>query len=350
DWRWGTRNASITNSAVLQNDIIASATENELFDPQYYISKIPSEEKAIDSISRERNYAYYQLGLIYKEKFQEYELAKSKLQGLLKSNPEERLILPSKYNLYKIYELLGENDEANIAKTDIVSNYPESRYATIIRNPELASAKDENSPESLYETLYAKLEAQDYDEVISKSEEYITLFDGEPIVPKFELLKATALGRLYGYDAYAQAINYIAITYANTAEGKQAQDIEGQVLPRIASKDFVPNAPEDNFKVVFSFDNSKKEYIESFKVSLDSVLNNLKYYKLNSSKDVYNKDTTFVIVHGLKNEQVAKTFDQLLTKEDKQKIKEPYFAISSANYQIVQIHKNLDMYFNIDNN
>jgi outer membrane protein assembly factor BamD (BamD/ComL family) len=350
DWRWGTRNPSITNSAVLQNDIIASATENELFDPQYYISKIPSEEKAIDSISRERNYAYYQLGLIYKEKFQEYELAKSKLQDLLKSNPEERLILPSKYNLYKIYELLGENDEANIAKTDIVSNYPESRYATIISNPELASAKDENSPESLYETLYAKLEDQDYDEVISKSEEYITLFDGEPIVPKLELLKATASGRLNGYGAYAQAINYIAITYANTSEGKQAQDIEGQVLPRISSTEFVPDAPESNYKVVFSFDSSKKETIEGFKTLLDSVLDKLKYYDLTASKDVYNKDTTFVIVHGLKNKQVAQTFDQLLTKEDKQKIKEPYFVISSVNYQIIQIHKNLDMYFNIDNN
>src|SRR5690606_18500499 len=136
---------------------------------------------------------------------------------------------------------------------------------------------------------------------------------------------------------------YIAITYANTAEGKQAQDIEGQVLPRIASKDFVPNTPEDNFKVVFSFEHSTQEKIESFKTSLDSILNNLKYYKLNSSIDVYNKNTTFVVIHGLKNEQVAKTFDQLLTKEDKQKIKEPYFAISSSNYQSIQIHKNLDM-------
>ncbi len=350
DWRWGTKNASNTTSDVLGNDIIASATESELLDPQYYMSKIPSEEKEIDSISRERNYAYYQLGLIYKEKFNEYELAKDKLQNLLQSNPEERLILPSKYNLYKIYEALGQNDEANISKNDIVSNYPESRYATILSNPELASAKDENSPESLYETLYAKLENQEYDEVILKSEEYIRLFDGEPIVPKFELLKATATGRFYGYDAYAQAINYIAITYANTPEGKQAQDIEGQVLPKIAVKDFVLDTPENNFKVVFSFDDSKKEHIESFKVSLDTVLNKLKYYKLNSSKDVYNKDTTFVIVHGLKNEQVAKTFDQLLTKEDKQKIKEPYFAISSANYQIIQIHKNLDSYLSIGNN
>ena len=81
-----------------------------------------------------------------------------------------------------------------------------------------------------------------------------------------------------------------------------------------------------------------------------SVLKNIKYYDLKSSVDVYSPDTTFVIVHGLKNAQIAKTFDQLLTKEDKKKIKKPYFAISSPNYQIIQIHKNLDAYLSMDSN
>src|SRR5690606_8303152 len=56
DWRWSTKSASNTSSNVSVNNVIASATENELFDPQYYISKIPSEERAIDSILKERNY------------------------------------------------------------------------------------------------------------------------------------------------------------------------------------------------------------------------------------------------------------------------------------------------------
>ncbi len=188
---------------------------------------------------------------------------------MLKSNPEERLILPSKYNLYKIYELLGEIDEAEIAKTDIVSNYPESRYATILNNPDSASAKDENSPESLYEVLYQKFENQEYAEVISKTEEYINTFEGEPIVPKLELLKATASGRLYGYEAYSKAINYIAITYANTEEGKQAQDIESNVLPKLTNKDFVQenDSITNNYKVVFKFQNPKPDQVSKFQKS-----------------------------------------------------------------------------------
>ncbi len=353
NWRWSNKTISgAAGSNTLNSDIVASASDEERFDPQFYMSKIPTEEKEIDSISKERNFAYYQLGLIYKEKFKAYHLAKNKFQNVLNSNPEERLILPSKYNLYKIYELLGDNDEALIAKNEIISNYPESRYATILNNPDLANLKDENSPENVYEKVFMLHENQQYANVISKCETYINVFDGDPIVSKFELLKATATGRLFGYDAYKKAINYIAITFANTPEGKQAQKVEAELLPKIANSDFVEETDNTstNFKVVYKFENSESDKIESFKKTLDSVLKNIKYYNLKTSVDVYNPNTKLIVIHGLKNAQVAKTFDQLLSKEDKQKITEPYFAISSANYQIVQIHKNLDTYLALNNN
>ena len=350
DWRWSSKGISNPNNPVLNNEVFADATADELYDPQFYISKIPTETKEIDSIAKDRNFAYYQLGLIYKEKFKEFNLAKSKFETVLKSNPEERLILPSKYNLYKIYELLGQTGEAKIAKNDIISNYPESRYAIILSNPELADLKDENSPESVYEDIYQQHENQQYAEVISKCENYINVFDGEPIVPKLELLKATATGRLFGYEPYSKAINYVAVTFANTPEGQQAQEIETNLLPRIQNTEFVVDSLANNYKVVFQFDKAEGSEIKVFQDTLVKVLKNIKYYDLSTSVDVYNPDITFVIAHGLKNKVVAKTFDQLLSKEDKKKIKKSYFVISSLNYQIIQIHKNLDSYLSIDNN
>jgi tetratricopeptide (TPR) repeat protein len=350
DWRWSSKGKSNTAVVVSSNEIFADATADELYNPEFYISKIPTEEKEIDSISNERNYAYYQLGLIYKEKFKEYELSKSKFETVLKSNPEERLILPSKYNLYKIYELLGQTDEASIAKNDIISNFPESRYATILNNPELATLKDENSPESIYENIYQQHENQEYAEVISKCETYINVFDGEPIVSKLELLKATATGRLFGFEPYSKAVNYVAITYANTPEGQQAQQIETNMLPKVQSKEFVLDSVSNHYKVVFQFDKTEMSQIKTFQDTLNKVLKTIKYYDLTSSLDVYNPDTTFVMVHGLKNKVVAKTFDQLLAKEDKKKINKSYFVISSANYQIIQIHKNLEAFLSTDNN
>lgn len=350
DWRWSSKGKSNTNNDILNDGIFADATQDELYNPQFYIAKIPSDTKVIDSIAKERNFAYYQLGLIYKEKFKEYELAKSKFETVLKNNPEERLILPSKYNLYKIYTQLGQADEATIAKNDIISNHPNSRYATILSNPESATLKDDSSPENIYERIYELHEKQKYAEVISKCETYINAFDGDPMVPKFELLKATATGRLYGFEPYSKAINYIAVTYANTPEGKQAQNMETNYLPKLQSKEFVLDSLANNYKVVYQFNNADDTEISSFRETLDGVLKNIKYYDLTSSVDVYNPDTTFVIIHGFKNSVVAKTFDQLLTKEDKKKINKPYFVISSPNYQTIQIHKNLETYLSMDNN
>jgi len=350
DWRWSSKNNSRLNNNASTNDILALATDEEKYDPEFYISKIPSDEKAIDSISDERNYANYQLGLIYKEKFKEYQLARTKLQTLLDNNPEERLILPAKYNLYKIYELLGSNNEATIAKNDIITNYPDSRYATILNNPELASLKDENSPESLYEKTYVLNENQEYAEVILNCDEYITMFDGDPITAKFELLKATAIGRLFGYNEYAKQINYVALNYPNSIEGKKAESIATNMLPKFANQEFIEDGIEKNVKAVYTFGNIATEEIDSIIKTLNEVIGRSHFKNIFISKDVYDADTTFVVVHGLEYIDEAKMFNLLFKEEDRSKVNKPDFVISSTNYQIIQFHKNLDEYLNINNN
>ncbi|WAC01106.1 hypothetical protein N7U66_13135 [Lacinutrix neustonica] len=123
NWRWSNRRGATQGieNALAENDL---AEDNEFFDAGYYIAQIPSEKKTIDSIAKERNFAYFQLGLIYKEKFKEYELSKTKFISLLDNEPEDRLILPSKYNLFKIYEILGLTTEMERVKNEITTNYP----------------------------------------------------------------------------------------------------------------------------------------------------------------------------------------------------------------------------------
>ena len=342
NWRWSNKNRSSASGETIEEGI-ANATEEELYDPQFYISLIPSEQKVIDSLSKDRNFAYYQLGLIYKEKFREYELAKDKLKSLLNNDPEERLILPSKYNLYKIYTLLGQNDEAEIAKNDIIKNHPDSRYASILLNPENALLEDESSPENIYEGLYRKFEAQKYSEVISQSDKYITAFDGDEIVPKFEFLKAVSKGRLYGYESYKEAVNYIALNYPNSPEGQKAENMMQQVMPLLAKSDFLDDTAATGFKVVYQFTDASDEDIETFAKTLDEAVQKVRYFDLTTSVDVYNPNTVFVVVHGLKSIEGALGFAEIL-KDNDQTIDKEHFAISSQNYQVVQIHKNLEKY------
>ena len=344
NWRWSNKSTSNFGAEVI-DEALANATEEELFDPQFYIARIPSEEKEIDSLAKDRNFAYYQLGLIYKDKFKEYHLAKDKLQVLLKSNPEERLILPSKYNLYKIYVLLGLEGEAEIAKNDIIYTHPNSRYATILLNPETILGKDESSPENIYTNLYKQFENQKYSEVISKCDTYITSFDGEDIVPKFEFLKAVSKASLYGYENYKESINFIALNYPNSPEGKKAEDMMQTVLPLLAKKEFVDDLEAKKFKAIYQFEDSKAEDVDGFIKNLDEAVENLNYYYVKTSKDVYNKNIIFVVVHGFKSIDGALEFGKIL-KDYKNQILKEFFAISSPNYQTIQLHKNLDEYLN----
>jgi len=343
NWRLSDTKARGNNTAIENVDVAAIASEEERYDPQFYISKIPSDQKVIDSIAKDRNYAYYQLGVIYKEKFKEYELARIKLENLLQNNPEDRLILPSKYNLQKIYEALGMSVKANAMKDEIISNYPDSRYAKILLNPKSEFAKDENSPESLYEGLFTQFGNQDYVQVIQKADAYISQFEGDPIVPKFEILKASANGRLNGFEAYKKGVNFVALTYPNSEEGKRAQEIMQNVIPILAKKDFVSNDETKHFNVLYPFTINEKDQIEDFVKQLDDAISKINYFNLTTSVDFYDANTVFVVVHGLTSIQGASGFAEIL-KENKNKIDRNYYSISSPNYEIVQRHKNLNEY------
>jgi tetratricopeptide (TPR) repeat protein len=342
DWRWSSKNA-ISAAGQEIDEAIANASEDELFDPKFYIDRIPTEQTAIDSLSKDRNFAYYQLGLIYKDKFKEYNLAKDKLTTLLDHNPEERLVLPSKYNLYKLYQLLGQEGEAEIMKQNIIKNHPDSRYAAILLNPNQDLGADENSPEFIYEKLYRQFEGQEYMTVIAECDKYITLFDGEAIVPKFEFLKAVSKARIYGYESYKEAINFIALNYPNSPEGKKAEEMMQKVMPALAKSEFIEDNLANNFKVIYQFVDATDEDLEAFKTELEDAVKDVQYFDLTTSKDIYNNNTTFIVVHGLKSIDGALGFAEIL-KDNEKTIEKEYFAISSQNYQIVQIHKNLEAY------
>ncbi len=341
-----------------------SIETDPIFDPQTYIAKLPTDPAIIDSLQTDRNFAYYQLGVIYKEKFLEYDLAIDKFENLLESNPEERLIIPTKYNLYKIYIAKGDLDKSDLVKQDIINNHPDSRYAKVLLNPEEELKDDENSPESKYNKLYKDFVDQKYAHVIKESDELITKFGGEDdFVAKFELLKAQAIGRYRGFVAYKEALNYVSLNYPQSPEGKKAQLIYQTTIPQIESKAFVENDEEDdNLKLVYVFSAEENSQAIEFKELLEEIIKQLKYYKMKVSLDVFTDRQQFVVVHTGRNKLGVDGFTELLALgmiEDtrgvdleNRKRKKKYFKkidregiiLTSPNYRILQIHKNLEEY------
>jgi TolA-binding protein len=349
NWRWSKK--TISNSA--QSDVTSEINKENtvgLLTAEYYINQTPKLQSEIDSIAKDRNFAYYQLGLIYKNKFKDYERSKEKLEALLRQNPEDRLVLPSKYNLYKVYTLLLDKTLAASMKANIIQEYPTSRYAQILKNPAAILENDDQSPEAKYKVLFEKFEASKYQEVINSCEDEIIRFEGDEIVPKFELLKTSAKGRLYGFKDYKEGLNYIALNYPNSPEGKQSQDLIDNVLSSLEDDSFEDFSVGSHFKTIFKFNSEEQDFVKEFKEKMTKLVEQEDVLQLNVSEDIYDINTTFVVIHGLKSINGAKGFTALIDEGDNAIFERPFFAISSENYKTLQIHKNLDRYLEVYKN
>ncbi len=352
NWRWSDKSRSLpaeATNAVAANDQQGSGEEaaDDRMSVDFYLNQIPQEESTIDSLRTEKNFANYQLGLIYKEKFKENLLAAEKLEDVLASNPEERLVLPSKYNLYKIYEEEGSPLLASM-KADILKNHGDSRYAEIILNPRAVLEGDEDSPAARYAALYRLYEQQEFLRTITGAEENIEKFTGDPIVPKFEMLKANAIGRLNGFEPFEEALNYVALTYPNSPEGKKAEQIVSEQLPKLAVTEFSAeegSTGTDNWKVVFPFRRSNNQIALRVMKELEDAIKDLRY-KNRVSKDIYTLEEQFVVVHGFKSKDYALGFAELIKFNKDYLIDNENFVILSSNYKTVQVHKNLQDYKN----
>ncbi len=317
-------------------------SEEQFYNPDFYISQLPSSQTTIDSLSKERNFAYYQLGVIYKEKFKEYKLAIDKFEKLLTFNPEERLILPSKYNLFKLYELTDKTKAEKI-KNEIIAQYPDSRYAQILSNPSLELQNSNESPEGTYQNLYKQYESGDYKNVLVQTEAAINKFNGEEILPKLELLKANVIGKLNGLTAYRSALNFVALNYPNVEEGKTAEKMIAVNIPKLEALQ-LGKYQSASWKMLYPTKDFDDKATKTLIEKIAKFIKERAMDKLSISKDIYTMTDNFVVIHGLKSEEYAKGIASILKEVKEYKIQEIPIIISSENYTVVQIKKNLQDY------
>jgi tetratricopeptide (TPR) repeat protein len=319
----------------------ASDVKADEITADYYLKRIPTSQKEMDSIGKERNFAYYQLGVVYKEKFKEYRLAADKLEKLLENKPEERLVLPSMYNLYKIYEII-DKDKALAMKERIIREYPDSRYASILGKIGSAGSATE-TPDAAYTKLFKQYQKGEYKEVLSSSAVSIEQFNGEEIVPKFELLRAHTIGKIKGLAEYKKALNYVALTYPNNEEGKQAEELLATDIPKLEALQFYALAPL-SYKIVYQSNDPNDKASKNIIDKINKFFKDRSLTKLTMSYDMYTMDKNFIVIHGSKTADYAKGIAEILKEFKEYKIQEPFYIISNENYKIIQIKKNFEEY------
>lgn len=352
DWRWSSVSDKIIDNqedaeqfvqeeGVKTVDAPEVKTEKPEYAVDFYLKQLPTDQKIIDSLVRDRNFAYFQLGNIYKEKFKEYELAASKLETLLTKNPEERLVLPTKYNLYKIYEIINPG-KAEAMRQEIISGYPNSHYAQILSN---SAVQINDSPTVVYGNLFKEYESGEYQETLKQTELMLQNFAGDEMAPKFELLRARIVARLEGVAEYKKILTEIAKNYPSVDEGKQADALVKNDIPKLEALELGKGTPT-SWKIVYQipYPNATDAKVKVLNEKLQKYIKDRNSEKITLSNDVYRADKSFLIIHGFSSKEGALSTISVLKDFKGYKVQDAAFVISNEDYKVIQIKKNLSEY------
>ncbi len=321
----------------VDDDVEEKTEEEEPPDSRYvvetYTTQIPPPEKR-DSLKQVRNKAYFEAGLAYKEQFEVYPKAKDRLLTLLSLNT--RYNLPSLYHLYQI-EVKTEGDQAEVYKNRIITEYPDSQYAMILQNPE-AMEDALTLFEERYTVLLERFKSQAFEEVIDGCFTAILSLQDESLRSRFALLRAHAIGRLDGVEAYQTALSEVALSFPNQMAGKEANKRLKEI------KEITPdNAEEgDRFLVYFVFDRDNHETTKTIQNKVTNTISNQGLQRsVSATIDVFDRKTEFLVVQRFTSEEQAiNNRDNLLRiHPELRKIKN--FVDLTSGLRDVLIFKNL---------
>ncbi len=223
NWRWSDK--TIISEGGEEED------DTQKIDSKYevatYTKTIPTDKAEIETLLKDRNDALYQLGLIYKEQFKNSNLAVEKFERLLSVNNKPELTLPIHYHLYQLYDRTGEKEKSDTEKNFILTNYPDSKFAQIIREPNAKLTEDNEISEinKKYKNIYSMYKFNMNKEAVDQIDKLGPEIENSELIAKFALLRALCIGRYQSKEEYKKALEFVAFKYANQIEGQKANQI-----------------------------------------------------------------------------------------------------------------------------
>ena len=350
---------------------------NDWQDPNYYLKDLPLTEEAMERSDSLIVEAYYNLGLIYKEKLQDDPKAIEAFESLNNRYAEHQHLLTVLYRLYRMHNDLRQYTESDFYKQKILNDFPDSDYAKIIRDPE--SLKKENKQEKAAKEFYTRVyenyfKRGFYSQTITSAEEGIQKFEGTSVEPKLRFIRAMSIGQDRGESGMREEIEALAFKYKGEPIGKKAEEtlaMLDQLKELEKQRQKEASQPEEETIAAenspYSFEpTSNHNYIVLIPVEKLSSNNaqiaisnfnraNFKSKDLNVSSVLLGGDTAMITIKSFKSAADIKSYARAF-KNDKIKLAQihaanaPNFAISFNNYAVFYQRKNVTEYLNFYQN
>ncbi len=170
------------------------AHEQDPHYPEYYLKQIPKGEAEITTSHEVIQDGLYNMGVILKDKLEDFGAAKSEFNTLLTRYPDNIYRLETYYNMYLMAVRSGDNAEAERLRRLIVDEFPESAYGVAMRDPDYFEnlRRMEERQEEIYAETYDDYLNDRNEKVHAAYERMEKEFPMSKLMPKFMFLHALA--------------------------------------------------------------------------------------------------------------------------------------------------------------
>ena len=197
-------------------------------DRAYYLPDIPLTKEQVKASNDMIIEAYYQAGFIYVEGLGDYGNATSTFEALMDRYPGNKYKMQTAYELCQLYQHLQNQPKSDFYKNQILTLYPESDYAKLLVNPNyyLEINARQSEATKLYTDTYKAFTNQQYYMVINNADIARVKYRSDSLLmPKFDYMRALALGKIEIVDSLVTAMNKVIKDYPTSKVRPLAENV-----------------------------------------------------------------------------------------------------------------------------
>jgi hypothetical protein len=197
-------------------------------DRAYYLVDMPFTKEKVAASNDMIIEAYYQAGFIYVEGLGDYGNATQTFEALLDRFPDCKYKIQSAYELCLLYQQLQNQPKSDQFKNQILTLYPSSDYAKLLVNPNYYKEINARQTDAskLYNDTYKAFTNQQYYMVINNADIARAKYKTDSILmPKFDYMRALALGKIEIVDSLVIAMNHVIRDYPNSSVKPMAENV-----------------------------------------------------------------------------------------------------------------------------
>lgn len=338
---------------------------------EFYRTNLPINDSLVKKSNKKIVYAYYMMGSIYKEELNNTKKAVATFEELNSRFPQNKYLLNTYYIMYRTHLADKNQPRADYYKEKILSEFPDSEFALIIKNPSYASEANsqKSEVEGFYTQVYQSYLDNNYSQALSQANEGLSKFGKNVFVSKFEFIRSLCVGKLKGIDSLEFYLKLLVAKHPTAEVTPLANDILLSIKKQKNPDLYKTAEPGLNQLDTFSVNLDAEHFIIAIVPDDPKIADSFKI-RLNTFNNTYYSSKTFNLTSNLfgTNKQlvVLKTFssakevmgyyenlikDPDLFKEEVKKEMIEIYPILGNNLPFLYKKKNIDAYkiFFLDN-